>query len=233
MKRIAATLIICTYLGSLGWGVLSLTFSYGNVSHPVMYYLVWDMFCGWSGYETRTHIVAEGESGDYYLLNPAPWGEFRPYGPADRPDYDNFAVHAMPLAEYVLSRTEHEPMQRIYVIEENWSKRYNRPDYLWRREFEEEKRPRSYYHLRVAYDSDGTLLERRHNWTTAVHQQSVMRDSRIAALRQQARPFLAVSPGFSRPSASEYSPQLPHSQNHNGIQPVAFEAPAGELPPGN
>ncbi|MCA8983626.1 MAG: hypothetical protein KDA76_07690 [Planctomycetaceae bacterium] len=225
MKRIAATLVICCYLGALGWGVFAHTLSVGNASHPVMYYLVWDMFCGWSGYETRHHIVAEGESGAHYLLNPAPWGEFRPYGSAHRPDYDNFAVHSVNIARNVLARTEHEPIQRIYVVEENWSKRYNRPEFLWKLEFEEEMQPHSYFHVRVTYDGDGNLLERKHNWTTAMYQQDVMQDSRMVRLRQQARPFLAVTPGTAQPANTPFIPFATAVPNNGAIQQTAFEFP--------
>ncbi len=196
MPRAFATLTIIAYLGALSWGVISHTLTLGNASHPVMYYLVWDMFCGWSGYETRQHLIAEGVSGSYYQLSPAPWGEFQPYGPAIRPDYDSFAVHSLAIAQNVLARTEHEPIRRIYVVEENWSKRYNRPNFVWKREFEEPKDLYSYYHTRVVYDGEGMLLERKYNWSTAIFERELSSDPRLAKIRQQNRPFFVASPTF-------------------------------------
>ena len=53
-----------------------------------MYFVVWDMFCGWSAHSSELHLIAEGESGDFYRLTPAPWGDFVPFATAPRQDYD-------------------------------------------------------------------------------------------------------------------------------------------------
>ena len=66
MKRLATVLFILAYIGSLGWGIVAHAVKYKASSHPAMYFVVWDMFCGWSAYANRTQIIAEGESGRYY-----------------------------------------------------------------------------------------------------------------------------------------------------------------------
>ena len=64
MKRWFTSLGIAAYLTALAVGFVSHAVDYGTDCHPIMYFLVWDMFCGWSAYEGRLHLIGEGESGD-------------------------------------------------------------------------------------------------------------------------------------------------------------------------
>ena len=131
MKRWIAVIVICGYLGSLAMGLVAHTLHVGANSHPGMYFVVWDMFCGWGAYSNRTHLIAEGESGKYYELSPAPWGSLQPFGPTDRLHYDT-SYHLTPkMVRNNLRNTEHEPIARVFVIEETWSKKFNLPDELW------------------------------------------------------------------------------------------------------
>jgi hypothetical protein len=57
MKRWITHLTIAAYLGVLTWGVVSHALGYKTGMHPGMYFIVWDMFCGWSAYEVRYHLV--------------------------------------------------------------------------------------------------------------------------------------------------------------------------------
>jgi hypothetical protein len=104
-----------------------------------MYYFVWDMFCGWSAYDSRMHIVAEGESQTFYRLTPAPWGEFQPFGSLGREHYDSFNGHGVNIGMNVLKHTQHEPMVRLFVIEESWAKKYNLPDAVWKTRYDGSK----------------------------------------------------------------------------------------------
>ena len=88
MRRVMACGIIGTYLLMLVFGLFSHALGYKSTDHVGMYFLVWDMYCGWCGYEVRHHIVAQGESGQYYELSPPPWGDFVAFGAAGRHDYD-------------------------------------------------------------------------------------------------------------------------------------------------
>ncbi|GAF86661.1 unnamed protein product, partial [marine sediment metagenome] len=74
MKRWLTHLLIVTYLGTLFAGVACHALELGVQSHPGMYMIVWDMFCGWSSYAGRIEVIGEGESGKYYQLAPGPWG---------------------------------------------------------------------------------------------------------------------------------------------------------------
>jgi len=213
MKRSLAIVVIVGYLAVLGGGIASHTLRFGNVSHPAMYYVIWDMFCGWSGYENRQHLIAESVNGEYYSLTPAPWGEYKPFGPANRPDYDSFAVHSGTIARNVLSHTRHDPILRVYLVEENWSKRYNMPDYLWKRQFEEEKEPRSYFHTRVVYDENCFPIQQKMSWNAAIYDQELRSDPRLARHRKNAKPFYAITPGLLPASSS--SKQIPDKANLN------------------
>ena len=62
LKRGLSYLTITSYVGILLFGIFCHTFSFRTGSHPGMYYIVWDMFCGWSAYSIRTHIIGEGIS---------------------------------------------------------------------------------------------------------------------------------------------------------------------------
>ncbi len=122
------------------------------------------MFCGWSAYEQRLHIVAEGESGHFYQLAPAPWGDFTPFGDLERHHYDPFVNHAHTIAASVLEHTKHEPIERVFVIEQSWSKKFNLPDRLWDAQYTEAKDPHSYFHLRQVISPEGDVLSASQNW---------------------------------------------------------------------
>ena len=80
MKRISACTFIVAYISALALGNVSHTLQYQTGCHPLMYMVIWDMFCGWSAYANQIHVIAEGESEKYYELAPGPWGIYRPWG---------------------------------------------------------------------------------------------------------------------------------------------------------
>ncbi len=155
------THVVIIYLGWLGHGVFCHALQYRVAAHPLMYFTVWDMFCGWSGWSYRTHVVAEAESGQFYELTPTPWGEYHAYGNLSREHYDNFANHAHRIGLNCLKQTAHEPMIRMHVIEETWSRKFNLPDPLWRQIHEELKQSNTYFSVNAVYQSDGKLLSLR------------------------------------------------------------------------
>ncbi|MBM4075207.1 MAG: hypothetical protein FJ267_06145, partial [Planctomycetes bacterium] len=87
MRRWFAKITIGLYLSVLSVGIISHAMNFGTFSHPAMYYIVWDMFCGWTAHEIRYHVIAEGESGTYYDVSQGPWGTFMPYGDLPRSQY--------------------------------------------------------------------------------------------------------------------------------------------------
>ncbi len=194
MKRWLAIGTITVYLGALLLGVASHALNFKAGSHPAMYFVVWDMFCGWSGYESRLHIVGEGESGRFYQLAPGPWGDFHPFGDMSRHSYDPPALHAAAVGMSTLRNTEHEPMQRLYVVEEMWAKKFNLPDGLWAKRYVEPKVPYSYYHLRQILDADGRLVGQNAGWFDAQAQACLADNPRLLRDSHLGKPFYHVSP---------------------------------------
>jgi len=194
MKRGMIVLLIAFYLCALSWGLVVHTLNIGNGSRPSMYFLVWDMFCGWSAYSARNHVIGEGESGTYYELAPGPWGEFHPYGDLGRQHYDTFGAHSFHIGMNTLKHTDHEPMARIFVVEELWAKKFNMPEALWKKRFEEPKKVYKYYHVRQIYTSDGTLLQSQPTWLAYQYSRSISHNPRLQAESRSTRSVLISNP---------------------------------------
>lgn len=192
MKKTFATVFIASYLGILAFGVACHAVTTGVGMHPAMYYIVWDMFCGWDAYANKVHILAEGDSGKYYELTPAPWGEFRPYGICGRQHYDARMYHSYRFASNTLRHTSHEPIQRIHVFEELWSKKFNVPEHLWSKKFEVPYDKMTYIHPRLLLDPDGKELERLTTWHENRVSQLYFSDPRLMAEMRGHRPLLVA-----------------------------------------
>lgn len=217
---LSAGFIVC-YLSALGWGVVSHALKFGNFSHPVMYFFVWDMFCGWQAYESRSHLIAQGESGTFYELSPAPWGTFAPFGDLPRTHYDTYGHTFRKVALTTLKHTEHEPIRRILVVEECWAKKYNLPDHLWAMKFDEPKDSFSYLWLRAAMTGDGALLESHPDFVSHCAGMTLLDNPRLVEDAKRGRPFFAVSPyhrtnggNFDDPTAWAGGPNSFHASAH-------------------
>jgi hypothetical protein len=186
MKRWLTNTTVAVYLLALH------TVGYGTGSHPVMYFLVWDMFGGWASYESRMMIIGQGESGKYYELAPGPWGEFKPFGAIGRRHYDPLGGHAPKLALNAIRHTKHEPITRVIVIEECWAKKYNLPDHLWKERYEEPKERQAYYNVRHIFSPDGTLVHSYPNWFTLQYTYAVGNNPRLVQEQRRGRPFFAL-----------------------------------------
>lgn len=194
MKRCLAIGVIAVYLGSLLFGIAAHALNFKADIHPAMYFVVWDMFCGWAGYENRTHIIGEGESGRFYQLAPGPWGDFNPFGDISRHHYDPFVNHTGAIALNSLRHTDHEPMQRIFVVDEVWAKKFNLSDELWQKRYTEPKQPQSYFHLRQVLDGEGRLVTLNPGWFDYQAQLCLSDNPRIWREAQQGKPFYQVNP---------------------------------------
>lgn len=194
MRRWLATGFITTYLAFLGYGIVSHALKFQTFAHPVMYFTVWDMFCGWQAYESRVHLVAEGESGQIYELSPPPWSEFAPFGDLARTHYDVLGNSFKRIALNTLKYTQHEPMRRILIVEEVWQKKYNLPDDLWAVRFDEPKDPKSYFWLRGTFTPDGDLQYAVPDFISHSGALAVASNPRLQADAQRGRPFFAVNP---------------------------------------
>jgi len=199
MKRRLINLVIVLYLGALFTGIGCHTLSFGVSAHPAMYFFVWDMFCGWSSYACRVQLVGEGESGAYYELSPGPWGDIKPYGDIGRRHYDIESSHSARMALNTLKQTHHEPITRIFIVEESWAKKYNLPDHLWSQRFSEPKDPKKYFHIRHVITPDGDILESNISWLDKQNGINLGKNPRLMSDARRSQPFFAFG-SAKRPS---------------------------------
>lgn len=197
MRKYLAVGFIGLYLSALSFGLLSHMLGAWTGSHFGMYYIVWDMFCGWSAYDIRLHVIAQGESQNFYRLTPAPWGEFHPYGFIGREHYDSFASHGSRLGLNVLKHTEHEPILRVFVVEECWPKKLNLPDAVWNSRYEEPKDPLSYYRIRQIVLPDGQVTANYNSWIAYQSNLMFADNPRLQADSQTNRPMFMADPSGS------------------------------------
>jgi hypothetical protein len=196
MKRWIVNATIAVYLGALGLGLFSHALMYGSHQNPLMYLIVWDMYCGWSAFESRYHVLAETYGGEHYQVLPAPWGEFHPYQGPSRRHYDTRTLFAPRMAELVLNHTQHEPIRRLIVVEEAWSKKYNLPDALWEQRYEQPKQPSSYFHVRCVKSLDTDATTRTSEWVDALANQALMDNPRLMSDVKRGHTFFAVDPSL-------------------------------------
>jgi hypothetical protein len=211
VRKISAA-FIALYIGALGVGLGAHILNAGTVSHPIMYYLVWDMFCGWSAYDTRMHVIAEGESQNYYRLTPAPWGEFHPYGMIGREHYDTFNNFSAHIGLNVLKHTTHEPITRIFVVEECWAKKFNLPMAVWNSRYDEPKDKLCYYHVRSVTLPDHTVVEKNDAWIARQGARMFADNPRLQAEARTGSPVI-VTPGMS----SSHRPELGRSPSASAL----------------
>jgi hypothetical protein len=206
MRRWLASTFIAGYLLFLGWGIVSHAMRFDPITHPVMYFAVWDMFCGWQAYESRTHIVAEGESGQLYQLSPPPWNDFAPFGDLSRVHYDAFGHSYQRVGMTTLKYTNHEPIRRVLAIEECWSKKFNIPDHIWAVRFDEPKDPHSYFWLRASFDGEGNGLYAASHFTQYAYGLTIADNPRLQADAKRGRPFFAINPALRSAGSSASAP---------------------------
>ncbi len=205
MKRWFSSLFIGLYLTAMSLGIASQTMNFGSTFHPVMYFFVWDMFCGWSSHEIRYHVVGEGESGTYYELTPGPWKQFMPYGDLARAHYDVLGNAQRSMALNALKRTDHEPMRRIVMIEEVWPKHYNMSDQAWAARFDEPKDPLAYYWQRSEMAEDGTVLGHVPEYLSYLRMKSVSDNPRLIDDLHRGRDHFVLSP-YQRVASNRSDP---------------------------
>jgi hypothetical protein len=194
MKQLVVTVFVVSYLGALGYGLFAHAVSYRHDVHPAMYFLVWDMYCGWSAYETRQHVVGEGASGTYYRLTPPPWGSASVYGPQERQTHDYPGTFVIDMARNSLRHSSHEPIVRLMLVEEAWPRKYNLPAHLWAKRHNEPRDPVSYFQIRRTTTAEGQLLQDRPTWLTRIAQDCLMDNPRLRRDVSSGRQFYAVSP---------------------------------------
>jgi hypothetical protein len=201
MKRWLTHLAIFSYCAALAIGIVSHTLAVGNAGHPLMYFVVWDMFCGWAGYEGRMEVLAEGESGKFYRLTPGPWGEFQPYGRIGRQHYDAYCTNGYRIGKNCLDHTTHEPMTRIFVVEGEYAKKYNIPDAQYEAYYNKPKNTRTYHHTRFVFTPDGQTLQALPTWLSYAYNMGLRDNPRLMNESRRHRPFLAIGSDGPAPGA--------------------------------
>lgn len=175
-------------------GVVAHAVQYHEHSHPLTYFVIWDMFCGWTAWEQRSHVLAEGESGQFYEVAPGPWGSFSAYSEnVSRQHYDPFAEHMLRQAQNTLAKTSHEPIRRILVVEESWAKKYNLPDHLAAKLTPVPTEKKSYIHVRDVFLPDGTPLEQRGAWLSMQSRAALLDNPRLEQLTMPQLPVVAMN----------------------------------------
>lgn len=192
MRRWCIGLFIATYLTALSGGVICHALSVGTGCHPAMYFLVWDMYCGWGAYDSNYRAIAEGVSGTFYDLEPAPWGTFKPYNTRDRYQYSTSIGWMAHAASHVLDLTDHEPIARVFVVEENWAKQFNLPDYVWKARYNIPKHPYRYTKVRIEMDGTGAIVNSYSNWVEMQGQMMIADNPRLQQNVRNTRSFWMV-----------------------------------------
>lgn len=191
VRRFSISLGIAGYLAVLIYGVLLHTFDLpGKVSVPG-YLVVWDMYCGWCGYERRVHFVAEGESGTYYDASQIPGAVITPHGQTPRHNFDFQNTFSGKLAQSVLARTEHEPIQRIFVVEQHWPKRFNLPESLRGSTGPSERQV--YWHTQAIYNANGEALRVHPDWLALQNDRAIYDNPKLKMAAQRRMTTLVSS----------------------------------------
>ena len=198
LKTFCVVGFITAYVGALTFGVVGHALKVGICGNTLSYFVVWDMFCGWSAWDQRTHVIAEGVSGKYYDLK-EPWGEFHPFGNTSRVHYDH-TNHMLPKhIRNVLDHTAHEDINQVFMVQEVWPKQYNLPPRLYEKYFQRENDKVSYFHLRAVLSDDGKPLKMFPDWFVQQELNSINDNPR---LQQQASRALSVYSTLHTPVTS-------------------------------
>jgi hypothetical protein len=209
MKRWIVNTAICGYLAALLFGFLSVACRVEWFSVP-MYFLTFNMYAGWSGYDCRMQILGEGQSGRYYVLAPGPWGEFHPYSShLSRQCYDQEFEYGRILARPGLSHTQHEPILRMVVVEQEYPKKFNLSDAQYEAYYGKPKPQRIYSHTRMVLSPEGALLSESPTWLRYQDNLSVVDNPRLLTDATRNRPFLwstQQAPGPGNYSGESYAP---------------------------
>ena len=186
MQKWAAGTFVACYMTVLAAGIVGHTLKVGLVRNTLSYFVVWDMFCGWAAYDVRTHVIAESSDGRYFDVR-EPWGEFRPFGSLGRLQYDFSTQLAPKFIPHVLERTDHPPIDCVYLVEEAWPKQFNLPESLWESHFGGEPDKTTYFHLRAVCGADGRYLNVFPEWLQQQKLNSIADNPRLQREVSQAR----------------------------------------------
>ncbi|HET6325383.1 MAG TPA: hypothetical protein VFG04_11960 [Planctomycetaceae bacterium] len=190
MKRWIVNAGICGYLAALLFGFLCVACQVQFFSVP-MYFLTFNMYGSWSGYDCKMQVLGEGQSGKFYVLSPGPWGAFNPYSSRlSRQCYDQVFEYGKFLARPGLSHTQHEPILRMFVVEQEYPKKFNLSDAQYQAYYEKPNPHRIYSHTRMVLTPEGEILAESPTWLRYQDNQSVVDNPRLFNEATHNRPFI-------------------------------------------
>jgi hypothetical protein len=190
MKRWIVNVGICGYVGALAFGFCCVATSVVFFSVP-MYFLTFNMYAGWSGYDAKMQIIGEGQSGRFYVLSPGPWGEFNPYSSRlSRQCYDQAFEYGRILMRPGLAYTQHEPILRIFAVEQQYPKKFNLPDAQYEAYYLKPKPQRIYSHTRMVLSPEGEILTQQPTWLRYQDNLAIVDNPRLVANATISRPFV-------------------------------------------
>jgi hypothetical protein len=190
MKRWIINAGIAGYLCALAFGFVSVAGQVTFFSVP-FYFLSFNMYGGWSGYDARMLVLGEGESGRFYVLSPGPWGEFDPYSSRlSRQCYDQAFEYGNILARPGLKHTQHEPILRMFVIEQQYPKKFNLPDDQYEAYYQKPKPQRIYSHTRMIMNPQGEIISQNPTWLRFQDNLAIVDNPRLVADATRNRPFV-------------------------------------------
>lgn len=189
MRRWIVGSFIVAYLSALGFGLGCQTLRMGTTMHPAMYFIVWDMYCGWAAYNHGYRAIAEGVSGTYYDLNPPPWGAFRPFDTLDRFQSIMPTNSQAKMAAHFAAHSKHEPLSRLFVIEESWAKQFDLPEYIWKAHNAIPRTPHRYAKLAIELAGDGSVTQFHTPWLETQMQMMIADNPRLQHEVRNSKPF--------------------------------------------
>jgi len=164
-KRFLAFVVVVGYLGMTTTYFCIHTLGLEK-RNPMFYMWIWDMFPGYESESMRRFVVGSTADGTVVQLIPGPNDHFH-WGVdnvASRIDLNrHFLVLQSSinrsLLKYQKSHPEN-PVDTIYIINRNWSSKYNFPDDLYEKTYGIEKKTRKYWDLREIrlVDENGTVI---------------------------------------------------------------------------
>jgi hypothetical protein len=209
MQRWIVNTVIAGYLVAMAFGLLCVACQVQFFSVPA-YFFTFNMYGGWCGYDARMQVIGEGESGRFYTLSPGPWGEFDPYSShVPRQSYDQAFEYGSILARPALAHTKHEPILRIFVIEQEYPKKFNLTDAQFEAYYNKPKPQRIYSHVRMALSPQGEIITQNSTWLRYQDNQALVDNPRLVAEATRNRPFIwsaQQAPGPGGSSSELYAP---------------------------
>lgn len=172
-KRILVVVVVVAYLGTTSLyfcfhalGLASFQVLGLEKRNPMDYMWTWDMFPGYESLSKRRLVIGTTDDGTVVRLIPGENDHFR-WGVdnvASRIDLNRYPDILKSAVDRALLRYQNanpkNPIETVYVIDHQWSSKYNFPDDLYEKKYGIEKVTRKYWDLLDVRNvrEDGTVI---------------------------------------------------------------------------